>query len=64
MIDFLSSLSILGWLLIGLAGFTLWQMPTILRMMWRILSTGAGSAVRRERMPGDHTSLPDRKDRR
>ncbi|WP_299652298.1 hypothetical protein [uncultured Tateyamaria sp.] len=32
MIDFLSSLSWVGWLLIALGLFTLWHLPSILKM--------------------------------
>ncbi|MBY5934586.1 hypothetical protein KUV51_16375 [Tateyamaria omphalii] len=34
MIDFITSLSWIGWVLIALAAFTLWQLPTIIRN-WR-----------------------------
>ena len=32
MIAFFSSLGLVGWLLIALAAFTLWQLPSIVRM--------------------------------
>ena len=52
MIDFLSSLSVVGWILIGLAALTLWQLPGILRMAWHMMTKGGGSGLTRDRVPG------------
>ncbi|MEL6617937.1 MAG: hypothetical protein AAFY39_13125 [Pseudomonadota bacterium] len=54
MIEFVSSLSVMGWLLVALAVLTLWQLPAILRMVWGMMTKGEDDA--RALMPKSYRS--------
>ena len=56
MIEFVTSISWVGWALIALLACTLWQLPAILRM----ILGGKGFAMRRTRMPGEMSGLSDK----
>ena len=53
MIDFLASLSWIGWLLIALAGFTLWHLRSLVGMAL------FGDKLSRNRITRDGRSRPD-----